>query len=350
MVSITIVGCLSCPDLDFYVVTAVQSMAYCAEIPGLPVLEEGSGWLVSTSPKLLNLWGTNRRGGVGDEPCLQLLHSQEVAYNSIDLAAAPSLSTMFIAMVDDSGAHSCVSMHSLSPEAMLAPKGQYAIPHTESSSTLRTAFSHRVVSLYNLGKPLEMGFAVAYGKRIAIWGRSNPDKQKEPPLADFVAHGQSVSALCLSTSKPVLFSGSSGGEVALWSLQGPPSKPLQIIKHHKKLISGVEQVEQHMIVTSSLEGNATVWDLRLTERPLKVIVPDGSGIHKASVSPIGDCVMLGTAQNMYTMNLVDLNAEVLPVLKKPTKDPYSNIVWNRQTLEVYATSSDGAISTFRNML
>lgn len=327
----------------------VQSMAYCAEIPGLPASEDGSGWVVSSSPKLLNLWGANRRGSVGDEPCLQLLHSQEVAYNSIDLAAAPSLSTMFIAMVEDSTNQSYVSMHSLSPEAMLAPKGQYTIPTTQNFPALGTAFAHRVVSLYNLGKPLQNGFAVAYGKRIAIWGRSRPDKGKEVPLADFAAHAQPVSALCLSTNKPVLFSGSSGGEVALWSLQGPPSKPIQTIQHHKKLISGVEQVEQHMVLTSSLDGNVTIWDLRSTDRPLKATAPDGSGIHKASVSPIGDCIMLGTAQNLYAMNLVDLDAEIVPVVKNPMTNPYSNIVWNRQTLEVYAASSDGSISTFRNM-
>ncbi|GMH40066.1 hypothetical protein BSKO_07970 [Bryopsis sp. KO-2023] len=331
--------------------SAVTAMVYCPDLPGLPAMDGSTGWLVSASPKLLNLWGCNPHGGVGGEPSLQLLHSQEVVFESLDLAAEPNMSTMLIASMDRSEKRSCVSLHSLSGEDMLAPKGQFVIPPpTSRTPPTGSSYAQRVVSLYNLGEPLRKGFAVAYGDRIAIWGCGKSKDLQDTPLVDFKAHSQSVTVLSLSSSKPVLFSGSASGEVALWSLQGPPSKPLQTLNQHQKKVTGIEQVEQHMIITTGLDGRAMVWDLRSTQKPMKVLVPDNKGIHTVSVSPIGDCVVLATGQNMYTMNLVDLDAPVLPMLKSPPGEPFSTITWNRQTLEVYATLQDGSISVFRNTI
>lgn len=310
-------------------------------------MDEGSGWLVSASTGLLNLWGANPRGGVGGEPCLQLVHSQEINFDVLDLAAAPELNAMYIAMTDEASRKSFISVHSLAPESMLAPREKYSVPQTDGTERISTS-PHTVVSLYNLGGPLEKGFAAAYGNQVAIWSISKSDKPRETPLVQFSPHKQAVSVLCLSSSKPVLFSGSASGDVSAWSLQSPPTKPLLSLKLHKRSVSGIEQVEQNMILTSSLDGKVMVWDLRSADKPIKIVQPDGGSVQRIAASPIGDCGILCTAQNMYTMNLIDLNSELLPVLAKPPAEPFENLTWNRQTLEVYAACSNGSISVFRS--
>ncbi|CAD7699097.1 unnamed protein product [Ostreobium quekettii] len=329
---------------------AVCGMAYCSDIEGLPKLDEScTGWLITSSSSLLNLWGCNVTAGVGGEPSLQLLHSQETQLDSLDIVIETETGSLYGACSGGPHNSSCVAVHSLSPTEMLAYKFRYPLPPPGgvAAGTGSVQVGH-VVSLHSMGGHLLKRCAVSYANRVAILGSGAPNQPPERAKADFPCHTAPVSVLQKSTSKPVIFTGSADGDISLWSLQEKPSAPLRRLAGHHRKVTGIEQVAEHALVTCSMDGNVMIWDLRKPEQPLHSACPDDTPVHKVAASPIGDCVALCTASNLFTMSLVNMSGTLHKMSERPLPGPYRNLAWNRQTLEVYAACADGSITVYRS--
>jgi hypothetical protein len=89
-----------------------------------------------------------------------------------------------------------------------------------------------------------------------------------------------------------------------------------------------------------------LWDPRRAESPFSAIVPDGSAALRLAPSPFGDCLAVSTNRGLHAVDLLDGAHGVTPIAPFPLQRPYSDLIWNGGTGELYASSHSGSVCVF----
>ncbi|KXZ49128.1 hypothetical protein GPECTOR_23g57 [Gonium pectorale] len=340
----------------------VQALQYCTAIDGLPSGDGHGGWLVSSSRKLLNLWECSAGGGRG-APSLMLLHSQETDFSSSHLAAEPSCQLLFAASADARTGAECVTIHSLNPEAgMLAFKYKLAVvppnqqrPAPPPGGPQPPRLLSKVASLHSFGGGLRSTCAAAYQGNVYVYdapGLAAPPGAPPtgaPPKGSWKAHDSApISALVTSNAGGArVATGAKDGHVILWDMRQRPPGNSWRARAHTQAVTGLQVTNDTTIVTTALDGKVNIWDLRSTAAPRASCSPDGSAVLGVKTSPAGDCVAVFTQKNLVSVDLLDGGASTSPITTSPLPRPYLDITWNAATAEIYAASTTGTVTVYR---
>jgi len=323
---------------------SVQSAWYAAELQGLPGGDGHAGWLVSGSEGLLNLWECSASGGRDGEPSLQLMHSQVVDHQPTSMDADHKTQLLLSA---SGGAQCRVSLHALNPEAgFLAPRRVVALNnHMHAGASA----SPRVASLSSGGSHLSSHFAASLGAYLHIYdiGAS----ASHSPLVAWKADNADVTVLHKSHHAAALFSGSAKGTIHLWDLHQKPSKPVTTWTLPRKVTS-LEMVTEHLLLSSSEDGQLVMWDVRKGGTPRKPVsrfqLNNGSPVRKCCVSPLRDSVAVVTPKELLCVQLVS-SSSFKPVASIVSgQQVFVDVLWNTATGEIVATGDDGSVSVFRD--
>eukprot|EP00198_Chlamydomonas_reinhardtii_P003474 XP_001692810.1 predicted protein [Chlamydomonas reinhardtii] len=308
----------------------VQALQFVPSIPGLPGGDGHGGWL--------------------------LLHSQETDFISSRLAAEPASRLLFAASAEARSGVEYVTVHSLDAEAgMLAYKYKLALMHSCSTPPKHGTPLRRRRRAFGGGLAGTCG--AAYQSQVYVYdtpgltpaaGSNRPEGVH--PKGSWKAHdaGAPITAMTASTVGGArVVTGFRDGSVCVWDMRQKPPAASWRNKGHSQSVTGLQVANDSTLVSSSLDGKVCIWDLRVTGSPRASAVPDGSQVTCVKMSPAGDCVAAATTRALVTVDLLDGAASVAPVTSAPLPKPFSDVVWNSLTGEIYAASPSGTVSVFR---
>lgn len=334
----------------------MASVAYGKSMPGLPGGDGHAGWLVTSSKGVLNLWETSR--AVPGETVLLCMHSQAVDFTSTKLVLEPSTKLMYGASIGTGDAAECVSVHSLDPEVgLLAYRYKFG-PPMQQHKPAQQRLMQQVVSLHGLNQGVRHTVMTSYGERLLLF--STKDAGQVPPgtlvhqsKMHFVAHqGSTITAL--QTSQGIegtnnLISGAMDGKIHIWDLSQPPrdNSPALRLYRHSQSVTGVAQITDERLVSGSMDGTVLLWDLRHTASPVYTQrTPGGAGVLRIAPGPWGDVVAVSTAKGLHCVELFDFDAPMSNVADFPLQRPFTGLVFNAVTHDLYAGTTSGSVSVF----
>ncbi|GBF99908.1 hypothetical protein Rsub_12816 [Raphidocelis subcapitata] len=332
---------------------AIAALAYAPVLDGLPGGDGHMGWLLSSSSGLINLFECNAGGGAKGEPSLMLMHAQEVDATCSRLSVEADLRLMYAASVStDAAAREAISVHSLDVERLLAPAYRFAPPTPAGRSQPGGArLINHVVSLHPVGGALARTCAASYGSRILLFAVPSqpppPGTMLHQTRSSWDAHPNAlVTSLHLAPSMLKLFSGANSGAIHAWDLRSKPSAPTAVYAAHTRNVTGLHAVHEALLVSCGIDGKVLLWDPRRADSPFSAIVPDGAPALRLAPSPFGDCLAVSTNRGLHALDLLDSAHGVAPIAPFPLQRPFSDIVWNAGTGELYASSHNGSIGVF----
>ncbi|GAX81925.1 hypothetical protein CEUSTIGMA_g9353.t1 [Chlamydomonas eustigma] len=369
----------------------VHSMAYTAQIDGLPQGDGHGGWLISSSRNMLNLWECNMGGGPS-LPSVIMMHSQQTDFLSSSLTIESGLQMLLAASAETvvrPGVNptECVSLHCLSAErGILAYKYRMVLPdhfalkpgQPPQQQKQLTRRLTKVVSLHSLGRNLRGCLACAYGPRVLVYETHEgltASANINRPRHDWVASGSSganITALHAAGISGLLFSGGADGTVAIWNIRDrtnftTPSLALRQQSSQPKattaaaaVITSIQQLSEHRLAVAGGGGSGVaLWDLRSPSAPLQHIVPDNTPVLNMKTSPEGNSVAIVTGKGLYSAELreggvgaLSLIADAAPPPQRPgvqqqVPKPPLDVEWNWNTGELYACGLGGVINVYR---
>lgn len=333
----------------------VTALAYAQSLPGLPGGDGHAGWLVSGSQGTLNLWETNR-GTDATEMALLCMHSQAVDVACSKLVLEPATKFLFGAAAHSSKGE-CISVHSLDAElGLLALRYQFAPPPGRPATSQR--LMQQVVSVHGMTPGLRSSIVASYGERLLVF-EAKAGVRAHSVLHDatfhFVAHPGSV-VTCLHRSaiegSCSLVSGAANGAVHLWDLKVPPQNnaPALRMLRHSQPVTGLCLVSDDRLASSSMDGSVLLWDLRRPGSPLHTATaPGGVAVLRIAPGPWGDILAVASQAGLHCLELFDFGAPMADITPGPLARPFSDIVFNSVTHDLYAGSSNGSVQVFSRL-
>ncbi|WIA13470.1 hypothetical protein OEZ85_007049 [Tetradesmus obliquus] len=324
-------------------------------LPGLPGGDGHAGWLVSGSQGTLNLWETNR-GTDATEMALLCMHSQAVDVACSKLVLEPATKFLFGAAAHSSKGE-CISVHSLDAElGLLALRYQFAPPPGRPATSQR--LMQQVVSVHGMTPGLRSSIVASYGERLLVF-EAKAGVRAHSVLHDatfhFVAHPGSV-VTCLHRSaiegSCSLVSGAANGAVHLWDLKVPPQNnaPALRMLRHSQPVTGLCLVSDDRLASSSMDGSVLLWDLRRPGSPLHTATaPGGVAVLRIAPGPWGDILAVASQAGLHCLELFDFGAPMADITPGPLARPFSDIVFNSVTHDLYAGSSNGSVQVFSRL-
>ncbi|XP_024381728.1 uncharacterized protein [Physcomitrium patens] len=341
---------------------AVNVMLYASELDGLVGEEVHTGWLISSSKRLLNLWeccGYSK----ASEPALQVMHSQttEFTMESMDIDTNAKMLLSLSPHPRDSGF--VIALHSLAGESFFKFKGSIRIPDTGILGLRKQAPTGlkllHVVSLQPLGvvtPALKTSVAAALNGDVMVYDLSaaaTAPTTAVAPKAHWKAHDTPISSLHRSSFAPALITGASDGSVKLWDLKTKPSAPARQLSHPSlKAITGLNMLDVNTVSTASVDSAIFLWDIRNTGTPVLQVIPDSKPVVQMAVSPKQEAVAVTTRQGLYCLELSGpggVNSVLSPLTPLPPAGPCTDMKWNAKTKQIYCSGVDGAISVFEKV-
>jgi hypothetical protein len=90
-----------------------------------------------------------------------------------------------------------------------------------------------------------------------------------------------------------------------------------------------------------------LWDLRNPSGPLYTQrAPGGAAVLKIAPGPWGDVMAVGTAKGLHCVELFDFDAPMTNIADYPLARPYTDVVFNAVTHDLYASTPTGSIHVY----
>jgi hypothetical protein len=90
-----------------------------------------------------------------------------------------------------------------------------------------------------------------------------------------------------------------------------------------------------------------LWDLRQPAGPLYTQrTPGNAGVLRIAAGPWGDVMAVSTAKGLHCVELFDFDAPMTNIAAFPLQRPFTDLVFNAVTHDLYAGNSTGSISVF----
>lgn len=90
-----------------------------------------------------------------------------------------------------------------------------------------------------------------------------------------------------------------------------------------------------------------LWDLRYPSGPLFTKrTPSNAGVLKIAPGPWGDVMAVSTAKGLHCVELFDFDAPMSNIAAFPLQRPFSDVVFNAVTHDLYAGTPGGSVSVF----
>lgn len=136
-----------------------------------------------------------------------------------------------------------------------------------------------------------------------------------------------------------------------WDLKAPPKQPTAQMIRHTKNVTGLSLVSDDRLASSSMDGTVLLWDLRSPSSPLyKATAPGAAAVLKIAAGPWGDVLAVSTAKGLHCLELFEFEAPMTNIAAYPLQRPFTEIMFNTKTHDLYAGCSDGAIKVFSRQL
>ncbi|KAL3702323.1 hypothetical protein R1sor_020345 [Riccia sorocarpa] len=333
----------------------VTGMVYVPVLEGLEGGEAFTGWLVSSSRRMLNLWECTSYTRPG-EPALQVMHSQstEFVMESMDVDTAAKVFLSFCAHPRDQGY--CISLHSLAAESFFTYKGMIRVPSggvppRKQGFTSGSRICH-VTSLQPLGGPLRSSIAAGIGQDVFVYELSSATASPSvnaQPKAQWKAHTAPISAMHRSSFACALLTGASDGTIRLWDLKTKPSAPVRQYAHSKQVIQ-VAMLDPNTVGSCGADGLVNIWDIRSSAGALFSVNPDRTPIINLAVGPSGRVVAFTTRKSLYCLELAAQGGSAAsclsPLVPLPPAGPSVDMKWNSKTGQLYVCGVDGTIDVY----
>lgn len=90
-----------------------------------------------------------------------------------------------------------------------------------------------------------------------------------------------------------------------------------------------------------------LWDLRYTSGPIFTQrTPGNAGVMHIAPGPWGDVMAVATTKGLHCVELFDFDSPMSNIADFPLQRPYTGLVFNAVTHDLYAGTMNGAISVF----
>jgi WD40 repeat protein len=119
---------------------------------------------------------------------------------------------------------------------------------------------------------------------------------------------------------------------------------------HTKPVTGLCLVSDDRLASASMDGSVLLWDLRSPGSPLHTATtPGGAGVLKIAPGPWGDILAVATEKGLHCLELFDFGAPMANIAPYPLPKPFTDIVFNTVTHDLYAGSSNGSVQVFARL-
>lgn len=90
-----------------------------------------------------------------------------------------------------------------------------------------------------------------------------------------------------------------------------------------------------------------LWDLRYPSGPLFTQrTPGNAGVLRIAPGPWGDVMAVSTSKGLHCVELFDFDAPMTNIAPFPLQRPFTDLVFNAVTHDLYAGTTSGSISVF----
>lgn len=328
----------------------VRAMVYSQSLEGLMEGEDDSGWLLSASRNLLNLWQSTCNDHQTSEATLQLKHSQSIEFVLEDMDIDASAKLLLGAFTDPRDGCPCISVCSLDDETFLNYQGMIRVADKGVSVLEKNARGSlrllHIASLQPFGGPLGRFLAMAAGVDIFVYDLSVASFNASgtaSPKAVWKAHDSPISFMHRSSFACALFTGDYDGYIHLWDMKCRPTAPVQQYLH-KDQITGISTINAHMISSCGKDGALKLWDIRSSNVPVVSVVPDGKPMLNMAAIPPHNTISFTTGLGLYSL---ELDGPILSRLNPlSSAGTCTDMKWNTRTFQLYVSGTNGAICIF----
>jgi len=304
-----------------------------------PVSTATSGWLVSASDELLNLWACGQ--DPQPTPSLVLAKSKKCPYHALALEVLPESRTLASAL--RSADKQCyVKLLSLDMKTFGDEVASYHLPQGVAqlvswpgAERLACSSQASIILLDSAqGGLVEMDQWNAHKVPITTL------RQPSPFSTDLV-------------------SGDVRGNVHMWDIGRQPPTPSVVLRTaHTKAVTGIEMLGQNVMITVGGDAHCYTWDLRNPSTPLGDLSVDGKSILNVKISDHEDLLVISTLQGVYEAQITpDYNLR-FTLLPSSNFKASPAIVWNSHldgraagaySRAFYCSELSGAISTYASL-
>eukprot|EP00667_Euglena_gracilis_P013761 EG_transcript_14220 len=311
---------------------AVHTIAY---------VDDGSpaGTLYSTSSGYLNSWrcggkSVKAKKGKADQPLILDGMQKNTGYHIYSLCYLP-LGKLLVGAGLEIASQS-PALLSISGDPLnnyLGPKDVRAPP----------TIAMKVDSLHAI--PPLAGCVAASGNGSATifdMGRGDFSIQK----TSWVAHQDFVTCLRAAPPQLHLLTGSQCGDIHYWDLRAASLSPAAALRYHTRAVTDLQpNTAQHALYSSSADGSVLQWDLRRTQTPVAMFVPDLSSAVALRLHPQNPTLLaVATLTGLYCLDLQANTLAAVSPLEERTA--YPAVDWNPYTGALYACKLDGTLEAW----
>jgi WD40 repeat protein len=135
-----------------------------------------------------------------------------------------------------------------------------------------------------------------------------------------------------------------------WDLRTPPkhNTPAAQLLRHTRAVSGLALLSDERLASSGADGALLLWDLRAPGTPLEMNAAPGSApVLRIARGPWGDVIAVSTPGALLALDAFDWSAPMAEVAPPSGGRPFTDLVFNAATHNLYAGTTSGTVQVFK---